>query len=629
MLPRALLVFTLCAAAAGAIAGPDVPTWQLGDSWDVQNTYRMIFSDPGSGMAVDLPTLETFVLSVTGIGEMDTGLAGVNKVYDRTRAGGTVSSPSNGTVMISTYGPFDIRWQSGTGTVKGESWNCVSDWASARETFATTGSLEVKPLFSFVTVAELAYQVTIESYPTEELADFPLDAVGETWWNDSIVRAYGYASIKFDPSFPWFLVGGQPADVNESFDQVLRSARTLQYVGDEAKGVHISADGDELWYKASRKEFQEMQLNSYTLGDLGGLTSFTRTVTGQTLADPPTYPSNLAFNPAKPVQGTTATLTGKAGAGAPVSATILYTGESASTTANGSGDFSLSLFAPRHDDFSSPSSGDAGSFGVEVVASGSSRKVVTLPLAAAPALPLYTQTPFRETFNSATPFLFALDTIAPIPNTDMPGWYYESGVTPTTTRLVSGKDRSVKKNDTGTTDGADIYLRCPVAPSLNLANLASVALSAEVNLLNGSIGTKDGRNVELRARLAANPAQAYAVRLSAQRDGRGALQIQVDGSPWIDAPLTIDETGGDNTTYTLKAAFESFVTATWIDCRLDTTTGTVTSYARLIPSHIAGALDQVQVLLDNRVKAGIDDIVIETGTHQTPPAAEAASWRLY
>jgi hypothetical protein len=59
-------------------------------------------------------------------------------------------------------------------------------------------------------------------------------------------------------------------------------------------------------------------------------------------------------------------------------------GTTARARSNSSGQFDLQLRAPNRDD-NSPSNDDAGSFGLEVVAQGVGRKVITLRLGLPPA----------------------------------------------------------------------------------------------------------------------------------------------------------------------------------------------------------------------------------------------------
>lgn len=366
------------AVAPGA---EDVPTWQVGDWWDVVRTFDLdvTTTDPFE-MAVTLATQEAYRLTVVEISDRaTTAMAGPLRAYRRARSGGTVSG--TGTVNIGGI-PLELRWKPGA-TSEGEDWVAVGDLAQLGESFSLNASLQAHVL-AWLDLADVTLQADIEMSPRLEMLDFPLQTAGEQWQTTVSQHVVGRIRVAWNPSFPLWPGGQVPDDLDKTFDRQVTTGFVYRYVGREPRGsfaetlhVEVEPKGD-LWYEPTIKEFAEKALGDLDFGAGYRLANVAlRVIDWQVAADPPI--EITGFVPERPRWGEWVELVGTTTPDSPVAATILENCSTASTVADTSGRFHLSLLCPDHDDHT-PASDDAGSFGVEIEVQGVGRKVATIQL---------------------------------------------------------------------------------------------------------------------------------------------------------------------------------------------------------------------------------------------------------
>jgi len=379
-LRRTVLAGLFCLAAAGAPAA-DVPTWQAGDWWNVKQSFTIRFGTTTPvNLALNMSTTDTFRLTVADIADRTTTGGQPVRVYRRTRSNSSVTGRGSFTSGVLT---ITFRWKSGTKTT-GEDWSAVSDLSTVRDQFRlTSGTLEALVLIFWLPLATITIESTTDANPPHEVADFPLTTIGEQWQAVFWQRSYGRIRVVWNPLFGGW-GGSAPPDIDQSFDTSVPMIAIYRYTGREARGgfpqtYHIEQPpAGSLWYEPTIKEFVESAQSTGNLGGDIGFENMTRLITGRSLATDPNI-QNLTFAPTPAYRGRRVTLSGTTTAGTTVTATILGEGASDRTRADSLGRFDLSLVCPNHDD-NSPSNDDVGSFGVEVVAQGVGRKVVTLRL---------------------------------------------------------------------------------------------------------------------------------------------------------------------------------------------------------------------------------------------------------
>lgn len=408
--------------------GRDVPTWQVGDYWDFVRTLRVdldsdsLFAAAGfplTGTDAYLDIVDTHRLQVTAIQDENTTESGSvtpQRMYVRQRVSGSLTAVGMLDLGTSvTAGPFPLEL---TGTIlnEGETWNRVSDLADTHERFRFTGTVtahgdDVLAPFSATTdLLALDLVVNIDYDPPQEWGDFPIAPSLEQWVTQPTVRVHGSVVVDFPTIgsgaagmldlFSGF--GGSsfpaPADLTVGFDASQSIYEILKYSGDAMRQGYSSSQlfnpmGAEVWYAPNAKEFVEKRLGDLVLVDTSGGPPvsigtlegiFTRINGAASVAADPLI-GNLAFNPVRGVPGGTVTLTGLTSPSQGVTATVMATGASASTTANGSGVFSLVLPVPTFDDHS-PATADGGSFGV-LIETGIGDKVATLQVQGAGLTP--------------------------------------------------------------------------------------------------------------------------------------------------------------------------------------------------------------------------------------------------
>lgn len=375
---RAVTVAGIVCFVVAKAPAVDVPTWQVGDWWDVSRTFGL---DVSTTISVDveanLATEETYRLTVVEIADRQTTGGGVVRVYRRTRSDGGLTGGAE--VTISGI-PLDVRWRHGTSS--GEEWVAVDDLSRIHEQFSLNADLQADVILAWVDIATVALDVTLDTTPKLEMADFPIETVGEQWATVINQHVHGRLLITWDSGFPW--PSGAPEDIDLPFDVSGPVAFAFRYAGREPRGgfaetYHIEPfPWNGLWYEPSIKEFAEMAMGTLELGTdlrLDGLSSW---VTSAGLAPDPML-EVLGFTPERPARGGWVGLSGSTLDITTVTATILGEGLSGQTVAFPTGRFELRLQCPDHDDLT-PSTDDAGSFGIEVVAEGIGRKVATVQL---------------------------------------------------------------------------------------------------------------------------------------------------------------------------------------------------------------------------------------------------------
>lgn len=371
------ILFWLMAGSATAV---DVPTWKVGDWWDANRSFDFAFNATTStAFACTLSTTETYRLTVTDIADRATTSGGTVQVYRRVRSNGVVTGPGK----ITSGGlTINFRWKNGSKT-SGEDWVAVSDLSRVHEHFRLDGMLQTVILIFYRDLATVTLDVTTDYSPPQEVADFPIETVGEQWVPAGRQHVYGRLQVTWLPCPIW--PGGQPPPIDRAIDTTFPLAHTYRFVGREARRQFpqtyhlLNLTSGSLWYESAIKEFVETSAPSLDLGNGNQMQNVNTVITGcQVAADP--VLQNLTFAPTKPKRGQSVTLTGITTANTTVTAEILGEKPPVRTRSNSSGQFSLSLQSPNRDD-NSPATDDAGSFGVVVAAQGVGRKVVTLQLA--------------------------------------------------------------------------------------------------------------------------------------------------------------------------------------------------------------------------------------------------------
>jgi hypothetical protein len=381
---RAMVAAIMVGFAATKASAVDVPTWQVGDWWEAKRGSNIRFGTTTPvNLAFNLATTETYRLTVVEIADLKTTGGQPVKVYRRTRSSGSVSGKGSFTSGSLT---INFRWKPGSAT-SGEDWTAVSDLAISHERFLLAGELQTQLLFFWVNLATVTIDSATDAIPPREAADFPIATVGEQWQTPFRQHSYGRLKVKWNPLFAGW-GGAAPPDMDQPYDTSSPATLSYRYTGLEPRGdfpktYHIEVlPVGSLWYEPTIKEYVESSLGTGNLGGSMGLENMTTIITSHSLAADAAI-QNLTFTPAKPYRAKPVTLSGTTNPGTTVTATILGEGPSVRRRADSSGRFSLSLVAPNHDD-NSPSNDDGGSFGVEVVALGVGRKVVTLQLSLPP-----------------------------------------------------------------------------------------------------------------------------------------------------------------------------------------------------------------------------------------------------
>ena len=373
------------AATAAAPSAVDVPTWQVGDRWLVKQSFNLGFSTTTPiALSFSLPTTETYRLIVSDLADRATTSSGVVRVYRRMRSSGLLSGSgqfSSGSLTI------NFRWREPVSVTTGQDWISESDLSRVHEFSRLNGTLEARLGPVWLDLATVTLDLTVDSKPPREEADFPIATVGERWLMPVRQRAYGRFQVAWNPSFPW--PGGRPSNLSQSFDTTTPIMFTYRYTGREARGghpqtYHIQAyPGASLWYEPSIKEYAEVSGDSLDFGRSSRLQNLKTVITSSTVAaDPPIM--GLQFAPSRPTQGQQVLVMGSATPNASVSAIVIGDRFGSSGLVPSTGFFMLMLRAPRRND-NSPSTDDGGSFGVEVTVQGMGRKVVTLQLYLPPA----------------------------------------------------------------------------------------------------------------------------------------------------------------------------------------------------------------------------------------------------
>jgi len=370
----------LFGAAVRPAQSVDVPTWQVGDWWDMTRTFEIEFNttDPIE-MAVNLATTENYRLTVAAVEDLATTDAGTVRVYRRTRSGGTVSG--QGTVILGGL-PLDLRWKQGA-TSSGDDWTAVADLSEVHDHFVLEGSLETRVIF-WQEIAAITLEASIDFSPPRESPDFPLATVGEQWRTTVTQHLYGRIRVRWNPDFPLWSQGTPPDDIDKPFDISHLTGFSFTYAGEESHGSYAEThrieglSGIELWYAPAIKEFAEKRLPEIDLGGGNRLSNVSISVTNSGLSAEPDL-HILAFDPPRPFRGGWVEVLGSTSPNTTVRAIIPGEGSGAEGRADPSGRFALWLHCPDHDDHT-PSTDDEGSFGVEVSAEGIGRKVATIQL---------------------------------------------------------------------------------------------------------------------------------------------------------------------------------------------------------------------------------------------------------
>jgi len=376
----------LAATKAAAAATPvDVPTWQVGDRWLVKQSFNLGFSTTTPvALSFSLPTTETYRLLVTDLADRATTSSGTIRVYRRVRASGLVSGSgqfSSGSLTI------NFRWREPQSNTSGQDWISEGDLSRVHEFSRLSGTLEARVGPVWLDFATVTLDLTMDSSPPREEADFPISTVGESWRMPVRQRVYGRFQVAWSPAFAW--PGARPANFNQSFDASTPITFRYSYTGREARGAypqtyHIRAfPGASLWYEPGIKEYAEVSGNSLDFGRGSRLQNLKTVITSSTLAADPQI-LGLQFSPSRPSQGQQVWLLGSTTPTAQINAIVLGERFGSRGQASSGGSIFLLMRAPRRSDYS-PSTDDGGSLGVEVTVQGVGRKVVTLQLASPPS----------------------------------------------------------------------------------------------------------------------------------------------------------------------------------------------------------------------------------------------------
>jgi hypothetical protein len=373
------LVAWLVLLAATTAPAADVPTWQVGDWWDVAQTFNLDFGTSDAlDLAINMAIEQAYRLTVDEIADRTTSAAGTVRIYRRTRTSGTVTG--TGQAMLGEI-PIDVRWQPG-GTSIGEEWIAVGDLANVREHFELSGTLEARVIF-WLEAASVSVSLTFDLGPPLERPDFPVLLPDEQWQTTVTQRISGFIRVAWDPDFPLWPDGTPPEDLDFPIDMTGSNGVTYRFAGREPRGdfpdtwrIDMEPVGS-FWYAPEAKDFIETAPEDL-LGDNEYFGNFQTVVTAYNVASDVLL-DVVEFIPENPERGSWVQLLGETEPNTPVEATLLANGSTASTVSDATGAFALDLQCPGGDD-NTPATDDAGSFGIEMVADGVGRKVVTVQL---------------------------------------------------------------------------------------------------------------------------------------------------------------------------------------------------------------------------------------------------------
>lgn len=383
---RTATVLACCLAlAATASAEVDIPTWQVGDWWDVERAFTVTFNATSGTtvIAVSLNTTETYRLTVTDIADRQT-TDGIVRAYRRERSNGTIDG--QGTVSLGDLS-FDLRWNPNTSTTSGTEWLAVGDLSRVGDAYTLNADLQAFVLIFWVKVATVELDANFDFSPTFEIHDFPLGTNGETWATTVTQQAAGHLRVQWEDTPLWG--GSPPDDIDQPFYESSDINTVFSYEGREARGGFAdtyridSQPAGSYWYEASIKDFVEMRPTDLDFGEFGGLTNLVVQVVDSDLGADAGFLIDR-FQPERPYYSDRVELTGGAPEGTTITATILSEGTSTQTLAGAGDRYSLWLDAPGQDD-NTPANDDIGSYGVEVMAEGIGRRLVTLRLFAPPS----------------------------------------------------------------------------------------------------------------------------------------------------------------------------------------------------------------------------------------------------
>ncbi|MCX7013493.1 MAG: hypothetical protein NTW86_13220 [Candidatus Sumerlaeota bacterium] len=380
------IVFAAVAAAGASLgAAVDVPTWQIGDAWDVEKSYTLV--SKRSDIRLTFRMTEIYTLTLTEISDRPTTNGGIERIYRRTRSNGYVVG--SGTAQTA-FGNFNIRWAPKGTADSGAMWRQVSDLALCLIDARVSGDIEAGVEWLgdlYVKIASIDMNMVAVSDPPGEEEDFPLDPAGETWTSRSVVYNTGVVQLTWNPDFPWFLVGGKPPDISLPLTLEQEFVGDFAYVGPDPlpgapDAVRFQSAAETGWYSPAAEEVVRMEIPGGDAPEGGvGFQDELRLITGWRF-NPDPYVREISFSPPRPYQGDWVRLNGKTSPNKAVTVTLLGqggggSGSQASTVSGANGRFLVYLIAPNHDDLT-PASADKGSFGVEILVDGLGRKVVTL-----------------------------------------------------------------------------------------------------------------------------------------------------------------------------------------------------------------------------------------------------------
>ena len=377
----------LMAAGVSPLAAQDVPTWQIGDSWNVEKSFTLV--SKRSDIRLSFRMTEIYTLTLTEIFDRPTPGGGTERIYRRTRSNGHVVG--SGTAQTS-FGNFTVRWSPDGTADTGQMWRQVSDLSVCLLETHVSGDIEAGADWLgglYLKAAAIQMDTIATNDPPSEESDFPLGPVGETWTSHMFIHSTGTVRLTWNPDFPWFLVGGKPQDISVPLNLDEDLVADYTYAGpnpipEAPDALRFQSAAETGWYSPAGEEVVRMEVSGIETPEGGvGFQDEVRLITGWRLSPDP-YVRSLSFEPPRPNQGDWFRFSGKTLANKAVTVTILGAGggassSQASTVSRSNGWFSVYLTAPAHDD-TTPSSADNGSFGVEVLVDGVGRKVVTLQL---------------------------------------------------------------------------------------------------------------------------------------------------------------------------------------------------------------------------------------------------------
>ncbi len=249
--------------ARGAV---DVPTWELSDLWDIQETFTIDLSEDDSTLNLDVELNSSFLR--IGV-ETRTGSAGgPQRAYVQERLSGTVDADGSAEI-----GGATVNLSFENGELGGESWSRVSDLAWVHENLVIEGDLVAD--FSLIfrdKVARVTLELTMDFVPPAEFYDFPIGEPGETWRVDVMLVLTGCLVVAFAPDIPFDL-----EDVDQPLDAMVPVQVTMTLGGRESRGISSDThriDGGEVftaWYAPELRNAVEIQTNLFRFDDGGGL----------------------------------------------------------------------------------------------------------------------------------------------------------------------------------------------------------------------------------------------------------------------------------------------------------------------------------------------------------------------